>query len=220
MLTKRSGIRYGFTVLEVLVVLLILGVFALAVVPAARKARGKAELKDAMAQATQLWTAIVAANTEPRGTGKQAVAIWPTNTFKSSTEYFVKCLATNRCPTNVSLALLTAPGVPVWTGSLDRLTGSNVAWSVIRWDGVTGSNDPPFLLSRNLVSRDGGVSLMDLDTMSGGIQPFGAEAAIIVTVRGNLRLVERYRTNENFQMFLNPYADTNEVLRPDPPKKR
>lgn len=218
MSTRR--VRRGFTVLEFVVVLLVLGLFALAVIPAARRAREKRELKETLAQATQLWATIMAANTEPRGTGKQAVAIWPTNTFKSSSEYFAKCLDTNRVHTSFSLSLLAAPGVPTWTGAMDKLTGSNVAWSVIRWYGVLGSNDPPFLLSRNLTARDGGASLMDLDTMNASIKPFGAEAAIIVTVRGSLRLVERFRTNENFQQFLNPYADTNEVLRPDPPKRR
>jgi prepilin-type N-terminal cleavage/methylation domain-containing protein len=217
---ENRRVRCGFTVLEVVVVLLVLGVFAFAVIPASRKAREKKELKDTLAQATQLWSVIMAANTEPRGTGKQSVAIWPTNTFRSSTEYFVKCLATNRVPTNVSLSLLAAPGVPVWTGAFDRLTGSNVAWSVIRWDGVLSSNDPPFLLSRNLIARNGSASLMDVDKMSSAIKPFGDETAIIVTARGNLRLAERFRTNDNFQIFLNPYADTNEVLRPDPPKKR
>lgn len=216
---EAKKIQRGFTVLEVVVVLVILGIFALVVIPASRKAREKRELKETLAQATQLWAVVMAANTEPRGPAKQAVPIWPTNTFSSSTEYFIKCLATNRVATNVSLALLSAPGVPVWTGAFERLPASNVAWSVIRWDGVEKSNDPPFLISRNLIGR-GGSTLMDLDTMSPDIEPFGSEAAIIVTVRGNLRLVERFRTNENFQIFLNPYADTNDVLRPDSPKKK
>lgn len=212
--------RQGFTVLEAAIVLLILGLFALCVIPASRRAKEKRELRDTLSQATQLWCMIHAVNTEPRGTGKQAVAIWPTNTFRSSTEYFVKCLASNRAPSDVVLPLLAAPGVPAWTGAIERLQATNVAWSVVRWDGVLGSNDPPLLISRNLVSRDGGSSLMDLDTMSGGIRPFGDKAAIIVTTRGNLRLAEPFRTNENFQIFLNPYADTNEVLRPEGSKKR
>lgn len=217
---SAKGPGRGFTLVELLVVLVVLGIFALFVIPASRRAQEKRELKATLAQATQLWSTIMAVNTEPRGTGKHAVAIWPTNTFKSSSEYFRHCFSTNRIGTNDSLPLLAAPGVPVWTGAMDRLDGSNVAWSVIRWDGVLGSNDPPFIISRNLGSRGGGTSLMDLDTLNAGAKPFGEKAAIIVTVRGKLRLVEQFRTNENFQIFLNPYADTNEVLRPDPPKKR
>jgi prepilin-type N-terminal cleavage/methylation domain-containing protein len=217
---RRIEVGRGFTLVEAVVVLLIVGVFLLFVIPASRKAQEKRELKETMAQATQLWSVIMALNTTPSMTGKQVVAVWPTNTFRSSTEYFRRCLGTNRIGADVSLPLLAAPGVPAWTGTLDRLDASNVAWSVIRWDGVVGSNDPPFIISRNLVSRDGGATLIDLDTMKAGVQPFGDKVAVVVTVRGNLRLVESFRTNENFQMFLNPYADTNEVLRPEAPRKR
>lgn len=216
---QRSGKKLGFTVVEVIVVLLVLGLFALFVVPASRRAKEKKELKETMSQATQLWSVIMAVNSEPRGTGKVPVAIWPTNTFRTSTEFFIKCLDSNRVPTNVSLPLLAGPGVPVWTGAIAHLPGSNVAWSVVRWDGVPRSNDPPLLISRNLVSRDGRTSLIDLDTMRAGIAPFGDKGALIVTARGVLRVAEPFRTNENFQMFLNPYADTNDVLRPEGAKK-
>jgi len=217
---RTNDVRRGFTLLEAVVVLLIMGVFLLFVIPASRKAQEKRELKETMAQATQLWSVIMALNSSSGSTGKPTAAIWPTNTFRSSTEYFRLCLGTNRIGADVSLPLLAAPGVPVWTGGVDRLDGSNVAWSVIRWDGVVGSNDPPFIISRNLVSRDGGATIMDIDMMKADVRPFGDKAAIVVTVRGNLRFVEPFRTNENFQLFLNPYADTNEVLRPEALRKR
>jgi prepilin-type N-terminal cleavage/methylation domain-containing protein len=225
---KSRRTRSGFTVVEVLVVILVLGLFGVCVWPAARRAREKREIKDTLAQAAQLRLAILEAN-GAGDTAAQARAVWPTGAaIRSSTEYFKAVFDTNRTRSVAPLHLLAAPGIPAWTGTLASLTESNVAWCVTRWNGLAGSNDVPFLYTRNLVASHGGDSLIDLDTLDPKAKPFGGRGAVVVTARGNVRLIQQRETNENLQAAVNPYRDSNGVLRaisvkraepaPQPPK--
>jgi len=204
----------GFTLVEVMVVILMIGVFALCVWPAARVARQKREVKQTLAIGAELRKAILDAN-RPVGTAGQVRAIWPTNYFRSSTEYFKALFDTNRLNAPAPLHLFAAPGIPAWTGSLASLTESNVAWCIVQSDGSVGTNDMPFLYTRNLIASRGEdkVNLTDLDALDPKARPLADRCAVVVSARGNVRLIQPRMTNENLQKAVNPYGDTNDVLK-------
>ena len=61
--TKRGGGRRGFTLIEILIVVVILGVLAALVIPGVTGALGETEIKAAEARATQISTMVTRYNT-------------------------------------------------------------------------------------------------------------------------------------------------------------
>jgi hypothetical protein len=154
-------------------------------------------------------------------------ARWPTDSYGSSTEYFLDFFQSGLCTNAFPVDWLAAPGVPAFSGTnLADFAASNNAWCVaVPIKGQT--NDFPFLFTRNLSAKKDseqakGRSLGEIERLASDIAPFGDDVGIVVSWRGAVQVIKADELGEDVKLpqLFNPASATNRFLTPWASKKR
>jgi competence protein ComGC len=190
----------GFTIIDLLVVLVILAVLFFTVTPAIRGAINQTQATTLKAKGRHIWMAVVDANIERQE--MQQGPLWPGDIkrkkLSDTPAYFtfllsdgattnrITAAAEKRLVLNMTPDMLIAPGMQPYAGT-NALSASNLAWRVTE---ITQSSPPDiaFLVSRNISDEMIRQGADDKDasriTLKADVTPFGGERAVWISKGG------------------------------------
>jgi competence protein ComGC len=200
----------GFTIIDLLVVLVILAVLFFTVTPAIRGAINQTQATTLKEKGRRIWMAVVDANIERQE--MQQGPLWPgeikRKKLSDTPAYFtfllsdgattnrITAAAEKRLALNLTPEMLIAPGMQPYAGT-NALSASNLAWRVTE---ITQSSPPEiaFLVSRNIGDEKIGKGVVEQEMIRQGaddkdasrislkadVTPFGGERAVWISKGG------------------------------------
>ncbi len=144
--------KKGFTLIEMLVVIMIIAILAAALFPAIAAAIAQAKSTAVKNKGRGIWTSVLSANAEREPLGM--VNVWPTTAYATSTAYFQFLMGTAPyappavCE-DLKYATLVGPGMPS-AASLSAFAPANNAWCIASPVSSNNISEDAFIYTRNI----------------------------------------------------------------------
>lgn len=199
----------GFTLIEMLVVLAIIGILVGLVSPQVTKARMRSEITQHAAKARYIVEAIVARET---GRAYASDTAWPTSTGSNTTSTAYLDLLVQEGFLDVEYAWFAGPGMPAAKDRSTFLGGGEQynAWCVVADVNSHTPGSVPVVFTRNMdISSLGSVQFSDSEL------PFGKEGFAFANRNGEAKALSKSDMTSDFlKEVFTASGVTNQVLRP------